>query len=224
MRVTAEKKIETRERIVASAIQLFENKGFASTTTRDIAREAGIAAGTMFNYFSSKEALAMSVFEDRLGEADAEITRVTRDASSLAESLFAMIAIGLRHLEPFRPFVAEVFEITLSPFVKTGACAEADRLRESHLNVVQSLVRERAGAEAASAFELVLGHLYWSLYLGVAAFWARDESPNQEDTLAIIDQTTQLFVKSLNLNGESPGARSSSSSSSSSSDGSGAVS
>ena len=37
-------------------------------------------------------------------------------------------------------------------------------------------------------------HLYWTLYLGVLAFWSRDESPNQEETLVILDQSLRLFV------------------------------
>ncbi len=40
-------------------------------------------------------------------------------------------------------------------------------------------------------------HLYWTLYLGVLSFWAADESPNQEDTLVVLDQSMRLFVGSL---------------------------
>jgi hypothetical protein len=39
--------------------------------------------------------------------------------------------------------------------------------------------------------------LYWTLYLGVFAYWAADESANQEDTLALLDQSLKLFVASL---------------------------
>jgi Tetracyclin repressor-like, C-terminal domain len=39
--------------------------------------------------------------------------------------------------------------------------------------------------------------LYWTLYLGVLAYWAADASPNQEDTLALLDQSLKLFVASL---------------------------
>ena len=39
--------------------------------------------------------------------------------------------------------------------------------------------------------------LYWTLYLGVFSFWAADESPHQEDTLALLDQSLKLFVASL---------------------------
>ena len=71
MRVTADRERETRRRIVDCARNLFNDKGFEQTTTRDIAEAAGIAAGTMFNYFPTKETLAMTI-------VDAAITRATR--------------------------------------------------------------------------------------------------------------------------------------------------
>ncbi len=39
--------------------------------------------------------------------------------------------------------------------------------------------------------------MYWTLYLGVLAYWARDESANQTDTLALLDRSTRLFAASL---------------------------
>jgi hypothetical protein len=37
--------------------------------------------------------------------------------------------------------------------------------------------------------------LYWTLYLGVLTFWGNDPSPNQEDTLALMDQSLAMFVQ-----------------------------
>ena len=72
MRVTAEKKEETRQRILDCARKLFTDKGLEKTTTRYIAEAAGIAAGTMFNYFPTKEALAMTIVEEALDDAATE--------------------------------------------------------------------------------------------------------------------------------------------------------
>ena len=57
MRITAETKTATRQRILDVASELFRRKGFDATATRDIALAAGIAAGTLFNYFPTKEAI-----------------------------------------------------------------------------------------------------------------------------------------------------------------------
>lgn len=202
MRVTPEKKEQTRRRIVKCARKLFKDNGFERTTTRDIAQAAGIAAGTMFNYFATKEALAMTIVNEALDEAAAELEGRLRRDEALDEVLFAHVAVGLRHLTPYRHYVGEVLETALSPFAREAICEQAQQLRVSHLETVQELIASH-GSPITRVPSLVTMHLYWSLYLGVLAFWATDESPHQEDTLVILDQSMRLFVGSLSSESKS---------------------
>jgi AcrR family transcriptional regulator len=196
MRVTAKKKQETRQRIVDCARKLFNDKGFEQTTTRDIAEAAGIAAGTMFNYFPTKEALAMTIIDDALDEAGAEFESRLRGDETLDEALFAHVAVGLRHLAPHRNYVREVLETALSPFAREAVCEQAQQLRINHLETVRELIASRS-LPTTQAPGVMTMHLYWTLYLGVLSFWATDESPNREDTLVVLDQSMRLFVGSL---------------------------
>jgi AcrR family transcriptional regulator len=196
MRVTAEQKQKTRRRIVECARNLFVHKGFERTTTRDIAEAAGIAAGTLFNYFPTKDALAMAIVEEALEAAGAEFQARLRGDEALDEALFAQVAVGLRHLAPHRGYVGEVLETVLSPFVREPVCEQAQRFRVGHLETVRELIVSR-GLSAARAPDGMAMHLYWTLYLGVLSFWAADESPGQEDTLVVLDQSMRLFVASL---------------------------
>ena len=59
-----ENKAKTRKAILRAALELFAEKGFYQTTTRAIARKAGIAEGTLFNYFETKEDLALYFLEE----------------------------------------------------------------------------------------------------------------------------------------------------------------
>ena len=63
MRVTAETKALTRRRILDGARRLFAEQAYDATTTRDIARAADIASGTLFNYFATKEAIVAALAE-----------------------------------------------------------------------------------------------------------------------------------------------------------------
>jgi AcrR family transcriptional regulator len=54
-----------RQRILTSAIRFFAEKGFASTSIQDIANDCGIAKGSLYKIFSSKEDLLIEVFEFR---------------------------------------------------------------------------------------------------------------------------------------------------------------
>ena len=94
MRVTAEQKRQTRERILECARKLFSDKGFEQTTTRDIAEAARIASGTMFNYFPTKEALAMTIVDESLGEAGAEFEDRMRGDETLEINVPAGVTTG----------------------------------------------------------------------------------------------------------------------------------
>lgn len=195
MRVTAETKQKTRDRILRGAARLFRKKGFVETTTRDLAGAAGIAAGTLFNYFPTKEALALDLVGTSLDEAHQDLDGRTQHAASLDEALFLLVATELRHLRPHAPYVGDVIETTLSPFTAGTGLEPAERVRVDHLDRVRLLIEQFLGP--ARAPTAVTMHLYWTLYLGVLAFWAHDESAHHEDSLALLDQSLRLFVASL---------------------------
>jgi AcrR family transcriptional regulator len=202
MRVNADTKQATRRRILHAARELFARKGFDSASTRDLSRAAGIAAGTLFNYFPTKEAVAMTLVAEALAEAHEEFHKDTRKTESLEEDLFAFIAAQLRCLKPHRGYLEPVLETALSPVARAAAGPEGESVRVAHLETVEQLLRKH-GHEKAPSF--VLMHLYWALYTGVLAFWSRDHSRHQEDTLAVLDQALQMFVRSLPAPSAKPG-------------------
>lgn len=55
--------------IVEAATRVFAKKGFRRATTREVAREAGISEGTIYNYFEDKEAILMAIM-DKLNETE----------------------------------------------------------------------------------------------------------------------------------------------------------
>src|SRR5512141_2464613 len=52
-----------KNQILEAADVVFAQKGFHPTTTKDIAKQAGISEGTIYNYFESKTALLLGIFE-----------------------------------------------------------------------------------------------------------------------------------------------------------------
>lgn len=192
MRVSPETRERTRGDLLRAAERLFAEQGFAAATTRAIARAAGVAAGTVFNYFPTKEALAAALLAQGYAEAWAERDAAERTNELLEESLFALVAAELRHLAPRRAWAAEVVGAGLSP-LRRGADADATDLRVAHLERVLTLVRAAGLREPG---DLTL-HLYWTLYLGVLGFWTHDESEHQEATLAFLDRSMNLFSRAL---------------------------
>jgi len=194
MRITAEEKRATRRRIVEAAVEMFRSQGFETTTTRDIARAAGIAAGTLFNYFETKETLVAALAAEALSRAHAawkqEADRTNpKHRPGFDEELFSLIAAELRQLRPLRKFLGPFLETALSPLVAARKGA-ADELRVAHLERVAEIAGRHGLAEIAP----VALQMYWALYAGALAFWAADKSPRQEDTLALLDESLQMFA------------------------------
>src|SRR5262249_4568735 len=113
MKITAKAKRETRERILEAAGRLFREQGFEAATTRDLARGAGIATGTLFNYFPSKEALALELVLEALERAVAACEKRPNDAENLEEGLFRLVATSLRELRSLRSLFPAVLETCL---------------------------------------------------------------------------------------------------------------
>jgi AcrR family transcriptional regulator len=189
MRVTAETKAATRQKILDAARRLFAENGFETTTTRDIARAARIASGTLFNYFPTKEAivacLAGQAMEDALANDDAPDSA---DAQTLEEALFALVAAGLRRMKPLRKHLPALLDTSLSPLATTPD-DESTSLRIRHLEAVSALAARHGHDLSPIALQL-----YWTLYTGILVFWANDKSPKQEDTLGLIDDSLNMFA------------------------------
>jgi TetR/AcrR family fatty acid metabolism transcriptional regulator len=87
---------DKREAILRAAISVFAHNGYFNSKVADIAREAGVADGTVYLYFKSKEDILHSIFdrsvEDALGAARKQIKHVTDPRERLRQ-------IALLHLE-----------------------------------------------------------------------------------------------------------------------------
>src|SRR6185503_12236995 len=97
-----------------------------------------------------------------------------RAGSELQEELFALVAAELEALEGARALAVAALG-ALGPLADAGGAAGELRAREL------ALVAELCAAHTREAPPAHALHLYWSLFLGVLAFWARDASPNRED-------------------------------------------
>jgi AcrR family transcriptional regulator len=189
MRVTSETKAATRQTILDVARQLFVAKGFDATTTRDIAQAAGIATGTLFNYFPTKEAVLACLAAEAGAEAIEAVAARPEPAGTVEEDLFVLVAATLRTLKPLRKHLPALLESALSPLA-SAAPSEAESLRTRHLEAAAALAARHGHRELSP----VALQLYWTLYTGVLVFWANDTSPRLEDTLALIDESLDMYA------------------------------
>ena len=132
------KSSDNREKILATALALFTERGFFGTPTSLISKEAGVATGTLFFYFPTKEELIDTLYRRIKGEA---AQAMCRNFATEKTAIAKLRRIGFNAIEwgienPARQKFLEQF--AHSPFVSTTAHEEG----MSHFLFLQDLVRD----------------------------------------------------------------------------------
>lgn len=93
------KKQEKFELILESALKVIAENGFHGSQVSKIAKEAGIADGTVYLYFKNKEDILISLFQQRLGDLVSMFNDSVRDTNSAEEALRKICEIHFTELE-----------------------------------------------------------------------------------------------------------------------------
>jgi TetR/AcrR family transcriptional regulator, fatty acid metabolism regulator protein len=112
-----------RERILDAAVKVFAAEGFYNAKVAQIAQEAGVADGTIYLYFKSKDDLLISLFEDRMEGINGNLRNALQAAATSADKLRAVVRLHLELVEQNR-HMAEVICVELrqsSKFIKEYA-------------------------------------------------------------------------------------------------------
>lgn len=181
-----------RQELLRAAARLFRNRGFAATTTRDIAAAAGMRAGSPFYHFESKAALLFAVVEQGMRGA------LRRQAAVLADVADAPADDRLRRL------IRAHFDVLLGPdsdfipvmlyewrSLDAGQRAAIARLQRAYEGAWRETIDAlhaagRIGGDARTARLMMLGALNWSVQ------WYRPQGGATLDELT--DRVLQLFV------------------------------
>src|SRR5438105_11810382 len=106
-----------RDAILRAAIDVFADRGYFNAQVADVARAAGVAAGTVYLYFRSKDDLLVSIFERTMRETLAQGQSAVAAIDDPAERLrlFARLHLGMLGRDRN---LAIVFQIELRQSVK----------------------------------------------------------------------------------------------------------
>ncbi|SRR5579871_598624 len=195
----AENKAATKARIVAAALALFRQKGFDAATTRAIARRARVAEGTVFNYFPTKEDIALFFFEQEVERAiDAVRSNARLRRAGIDEQLFALVQTQLEYLAPHERFIGAAFVHALRPGSRLGPFSPAAQaLQFRYLAFVQDLVEEAVRRGELKSVGWWTPHAFWIYYLGLLLYWLHDTSEGKQETLAFLDRSLKLGLAVL---------------------------
>ena len=199
----AANKDKTKQAILEAALHLFAEKGFYHTTTKAISKKAGIAEGTLFNYFQTKEDLALYFFERELDtviewyEGDARIRR-----AALPEKLFAIIQQSLDRLAPYEEFIGAVYLRSLMPASKLSPWQLQNQERHlRYLRFIRNILADAGAAEEIPPFGDFGAYAFGLLHMAMITYWLQDRSRGKEQTLALLDRCLKLGTHFLKQGG-----------------------
>ncbi len=196
-----ERRVERRTaQILDAAARVFARKGFHRATTREIAAEAGVSEGTLYNYFENKQALLVAMLE-RLAEIEA-LTRTLEAGEEppdvfLREVLRRRFALFRRNVDVVRAVLPELLS--------------QEELRHAFLQRVIQMTKE--ALQPYIERQIALGKLrpadpekmtlvLQALFLGLMVMDLSGEPVITQGDPDLPDQLADLLVHGLGAGGE----------------------
>jgi TetR/AcrR family fatty acid metabolism transcriptional regulator len=163
---------DKRERILDAAVRVFAKKGFHATRVSEVAKAAGVADGTIYLYFRSKEELLVSLFEDRVERLLAFLETELPRARGAPDKLRRVIEIQLGLLEGERD-LAEVVTVILRQSTRLMKEYAAPKFT-AYLDTIGRVVAEgqAAGEIRSDVSPHLAARVIFGALDGIAMTWA----------------------------------------------------
>jgi TetR/AcrR family transcriptional regulator, fatty acid metabolism regulator protein len=127
-----------RDAILRAAIDVFAERGYFNAQVADVARAAGVAAGTVYLYFRSKDDLLVSIFEKTMREAIEDGRAIVAPLRDPIDRLAAIARVHLERMGRDRS-LAVVFQVELRQSTKFMERFSSTLLRE-YLGVIRAII------------------------------------------------------------------------------------
>src|SRR6185369_7398422 len=132
------------QQIIDAAIRVFARNGYYNSRVSDIAREAGIASGTIYLYFKTKDEILVTLFREKMA---AWVERVRREVATEPDAVARLRTLVRLHFAVLEqnPDLAEVVQVELRQGHKFFRGASAHEV-SSYFALIQSLLEDGMSA------------------------------------------------------------------------------
>jgi TetR/AcrR family transcriptional regulator, fatty acid metabolism regulator protein len=128
------------QQIIDAAVRVFARKGYYNSRVSDIAREAGIGAGTIYLYFKTKDEILITLFRDKMAHFVASVRKAISDLPDAVSKLRRLVALHFEMLEQ-NPDLAEVVQVELRQGQKFFRGASSQEI-SSYFALIASVIDE----------------------------------------------------------------------------------
>jgi AcrR family transcriptional regulator len=179
-----------KERLYATAIELIARRGYAETTMREIAGEAGVSVGLLYRYFPGKQAVIIALY-DELSTEYARRAAGMKPGTWRGRFIFAL-ETSLDVLKPHRVALRALIPVLVGD-PADGVFAEGTAFSRLRVQGVFEVAAAGASDAPKAALAEPLGRLLYLLHLVVLLWWLLDRTPGQRATAALVVLTRQLL-------------------------------
>lgn len=128
------------DKILNSAIKIIGEKGFHRAKVKDIANDAGVADGTIYNYFNNKEDILVTIFKVKLEEYVNLAKKELVGIDDPEEKLKTLIKYHFRVMVE-TPYLANVLQIELRQPMK-DLRVKVRRHLKNYFNLIENVIEE----------------------------------------------------------------------------------
>ena len=126
--------------IIDAAIRVFARNGYYNSRVSDIAREAGIASGTIYLYFRTKDEILVTLFRERMADWVAHVRRAVAAEADAVAKIRTLVSLHFQVLEA-NPDLAEVVQVELRQGQKFFRGASAHEV-SAYFELIASILQE----------------------------------------------------------------------------------
>ncbi|HEY4356514.1 MAG TPA: TetR/AcrR family transcriptional regulator [Acidobacteriaceae bacterium] len=188
---------QTRELIFDTALELFRDNGFDTTTMHDVATRAHVAKSAAYYYFPSKEAIIQAYYEAVQTEQERICEAIFAETSDLKERLHAAMHSKFDLAQNDRKLLGIVFRYTGEPSHPLSCLGSgtAEIRRRATRIFQQALAVERLPKDMEQLLPLAL----WSLQMGLLVMFLYDTSAGQKRTRQLATGSLDFTLKMMKL-------------------------
>jgi TetR/AcrR family transcriptional regulator, fatty acid metabolism regulator protein len=128
------------QQIIEAAVRIFARKGYYNSRVSDIAREAGLAAGTIYLYFKTKDDILVTLFREKMAHFVASLRKAIAAEPDAVAKIRRLVQLHFEMLEG-DPELAEVVQVELRQGQKFFRGASAHEI-SSYFALIGSVLEE----------------------------------------------------------------------------------
>jgi TetR/AcrR family fatty acid metabolism transcriptional regulator len=135
---------DKHQQIIEAAVRVFARNGYYNSRVSDVAREAGIASGTIYLYFKTKDEILVTLFREKMAEFVATVRKAIAGEPDAVVKLRGLIRLHFKLLEEY-PEMAEVVQVELRQGQKFFRGASANEV-SGYFDLISSVLEEGMAA------------------------------------------------------------------------------